>query len=268
MKKKCLNCGHINQSNNGSLNFCEACGQPLPQDEAESNDFEYNFGANNQSGANNYNNNAYYNGYNANVNYNAKNTFGNYAQNVVTPDIKTKSAPTTLNKMKKEVFVANIFLLIFFLIRAIFLLFSAEDFQIMQEELPNLEIQQPALAEVGRQLIGIYYWSIGLVAACCLLTIVGIVFNAILKSVRFPVQESKVSGRYKVLAVLMLVVALLSIGYLAIEIKSVFITYTSETEMDVNASLIGALIADIVVAIVSLISTVYSIVIATNKVER
>ncbi len=264
MKITCPNCGHENVSNDGNLNFCEACGRALPH---TSNDFEYNFGEPTQ-------------------NVQSPNRLAeilgadNGPYGTPTNLIQTKKHPARLNKIKKDVFGISIAMLVIFVIRFVSNLTALSDVDDLKTLIAENSRSLPKdfVAMIG-EYVQLYYPALIISLVCVVFTIIICVIVGKNKSWSFPLQNPSIFDAYKKLTILFVALFIVVVVYFSIEIsfarKSLdvyaYLEKLGAIESTEMATAIGVLIgssgAFVANAIMAIVGIVYCNTIATSRVK-
>ncbi len=259
MIKKCPNCGHENVSNNGNINFCEACGRALPQ---ENNEFEYNFGEPTHH-------------QNAQSTSKLAEILGadNGPYGVPSSDIQTKKHPVKLNKYVKELFVSSIAMTIFYFLRMIFAFIAKGDYDELEEMLKMTSYRGPETQAI-EEAIGLYPVAIAFTIIALVGAIAFLVCMIVSRNFKFPTSNENTFKRYKLVSIFAIIAMVLSIVYFGIEIKFLFLTLEMTAGLDDAERMqsitqtMSSIIFDVVITLISIISTFYSVQLANAKVQR
>ncbi len=259
MIKKCPNCGHENVSNDGNINFCEACGRALPQENSE---FEYNFGDSTHH-------------QNAQSTSKLAEILGadNSPYGVPSSDIQTKKHSAKLNKYIKELFVSSIAMTVFYFVRMIFAFIAKGDYDELEQALKMTSFRGPETQAI-EEAISLYPVSMAFTIIALVGAIMFLVCVISSRKFKFPTSNENTFKLYKLVSIFSIIAMVFSIVYFGIEIKFLFLTLemTENLEdaerMQSITQTMSSIIFDVVITLISIVSTFYSLQLANAKVQR
>lgn len=225
MSRFCTNCGHENEAPNAR--FCEACGQPLEQN----NDYEFDFASQSQSRQTYADNNAM---------PSQEDIFGTAPVSPV--NAVSVENVKKINKSKKELNGWAIVVLVLAIIRTIVMFASIDDLDVIDGMIPQLPYEY---AEMFQSYLDVAYVEIvvlvGLLAASIALT----VFSTKITKIKDPANNMEIFDHAKKSQIPAIIAMVLCIIYLICEIAVIAISIQIEEATGENILAMGTIIGAI-----------------------